>query len=328
MPAPTTASPEPRVSFLTAAYNAAPYVEAAVRSALGQTGVSVEVIVVDDASQDDTAARVAAMARTDPRVRLLANAHARGPSGARNTALEAARGDWVAVLDADDLIEPERSATLLRLAEENGSDIVADNVVRFLDAEPATEWRMLPTAGALRTLRIGLTDYLDRNRMLRGDANLGYLKPMVRRRFALQNGVRYDETLRIGEDFDFCLRCLAAGGAMAVASEPFYRYRMLEGSLSRQLSAADIDTLLGANDRAAARPALQAAGVRPAVRTYRRSLLDARDYFELRRGLRERDLGTILRSAVRPRVWLTAARLAYGAGRRRLAQIAGTAPQP
>ena len=64
------AGPPPDVSFIVGAFNVAPFIAEALRSALDQTGVEVEVVVVDDASTDDTAAVVARMAASDPRIVL------------------------------------------------------------------------------------------------------------------------------------------------------------------------------------------------------------------------------------------------------------------
>ena len=75
---------QPDVTFIVAAYNIAPYIEEAVRSALRQDGVRVEVIVVDDASRDGTPDVVAAIAGEDPRVRLIRREATGGPSVARN----------------------------------------------------------------------------------------------------------------------------------------------------------------------------------------------------------------------------------------------------
>src|SRR3954447_16755698 len=91
--------PEPLVSALVAAYNAEPYIAEALRSALDQDWPELEVIVVDDGSTDGTAAVVAGFA--DPRIRLIRQANA-GAVGAVNTAFAAARGELLALLDADD----------------------------------------------------------------------------------------------------------------------------------------------------------------------------------------------------------------------------------
>lgn len=99
------------VSVVIPCYNYAAYLEQAVRSALSQVGVEVEVIVVDDASTDDSLAVARRLARSDERVRVLANETNRGPVATFNRGLAAARGEFLVRLDADDLLTP---AALLR----------------------------------------------------------------------------------------------------------------------------------------------------------------------------------------------------------------------
>lgn len=92
--------PEPLVSALVAAYNAEPFIAEALRSALDQDWPALEVIVVDDGSTDGTAAVVERL--NDPRIRLIRQEN-RGACGAVNTAFHAARGELLALLDADDV---------------------------------------------------------------------------------------------------------------------------------------------------------------------------------------------------------------------------------
>lgn len=86
------------------ARNAADFIEEAVRSVLAQEGVGFELVVVDDASEDDTAARVDALG--DPRVRLLQSPRRRGIGASHNHVLEVARGRFLAHVDADDVLLP------------------------------------------------------------------------------------------------------------------------------------------------------------------------------------------------------------------------------
>src|SRR6185436_10196720 len=95
----------PLVSVVVPTYNRAYCLARTIDSALGQTHPSVEVIVVDDGSVDETAEMVAARYGSDARVRLIRQANA-GVSAARNTGLRVARGDYVALLDSDDVWEP------------------------------------------------------------------------------------------------------------------------------------------------------------------------------------------------------------------------------
>src|SRR5688572_12989833 len=109
------------------AFNVAPYVGAAIRSALAQTFTDFELIVVDDGSKDETAGIVQTIAAEDGRVRLVQQAN-RGLAGARNTALRAARGEMFALLDSDDMWEPEFLAAQVAILEAHPDvDIVTGN---------------------------------------------------------------------------------------------------------------------------------------------------------------------------------------------------------
>lgn len=105
------------VSVVIPCFNYAAFVGDAVRSALSQTGVDVEVIVVDDASTDGSVAVVDALASADSRIRLLRHTANVGPVVTFNDGLQAARGELLVRLDADDLLTPgslARSAAVAR----------------------------------------------------------------------------------------------------------------------------------------------------------------------------------------------------------------------
>src|SRR5690242_12326579 len=100
------AAMQPDVTFIMAAYNAEATIAHALRSALDQKGVSVEVVVVDDCSRDGTVD--VARAFPEDRVHVVALGQNRGPGGARNAGISVARGRWIAVLDCDDTVSPQR----------------------------------------------------------------------------------------------------------------------------------------------------------------------------------------------------------------------------
>jgi glycosyltransferase involved in cell wall biosynthesis len=109
----------PRVSVICASYNHERYVEAAIRSVLEQSFRDLELIVVDDGSSDGTAQRVAAIG--DPRISLHVLPRNEGACAAMNHAIRRARGEYVAVLNSDDLFLPGK----------------IERQVAVLDAEPA-----------------------------------------------------------------------------------------------------------------------------------------------------------------------------------------------
>jgi glycosyltransferase involved in cell wall biosynthesis len=98
----------PRVSIVMPAYNAAVYIKEAIASVLAQGFSDFELLVVNDCSTDDTAAIVRELAVADKRIELLEHEQNQGVAGAINTGLRAARGEYIARADADDLNRPDR----------------------------------------------------------------------------------------------------------------------------------------------------------------------------------------------------------------------------
>jgi glycosyltransferase involved in cell wall biosynthesis len=109
----------PEATVVIPTRNRWPLLQGALRSALGQEGVTVEVIVVDDGSDDGSADHLARL--PDPRLRVLLNDRRRGPSAARNRGLAEARGRWVAFLDDDDVWSPANLRAQIDAAEAKGA---------------------------------------------------------------------------------------------------------------------------------------------------------------------------------------------------------------
>src|SRR5262245_19671391 len=97
----------PLVSVIIPAFNAARFLKQTLESVQKQTHAGLQVLVVDDGSSDETAAIGKAFAAEDARFLLVQQPNA-GSCHARNTALQQARGDWIAYLDADDVWFPEK----------------------------------------------------------------------------------------------------------------------------------------------------------------------------------------------------------------------------
>ena len=111
------------ISVIMAAYNAAEYIGEAIESILNQTYTDYEFIIVDDGSEDDTAAIARRYAEQDSRIRLIENPHG-GTCEARNTALHAASGRWIVMMDADDIARPNRIERLVQAAEADPEVVV------------------------------------------------------------------------------------------------------------------------------------------------------------------------------------------------------------
>lgn len=222
-------------TVIVAAWRAETQLARSVGSALAQEDVALEVIVVDDASPDGTLAVAEGLARQDPRVRVLRQAVNAGPAAARNAGIDAAKGAWLAVLDADDAMVPDRLARMIALGESHGADAVYD------DLQPVDEAGARiggPYLGGPEAPPAGLWDlgtFLAGCSGRAGRPSLGYLKPVLRADFLRREGLRYDESLRNGEDFHLMAELLARGGTLWFTPEPGYDYTTRAGSISSRL---------------------------------------------------------------------------------------------
>ncbi len=308
---------DPRVSVVMANHNGAAHIAEAVRSVLNQSERSLELIISDDGSSDDSLARADNAAQGDGRVIVMRGERQTGPAGARNRALRVARGSWVAIVDNDDVMEPDRLGRLVDAAEGDGADIAADNLLTFYEdgaRQPHPHLRHLAAP-----VWIDAAGYAESNIVLKSGAQLGYLKPIFRR--ALLGTSAYEETLRIGEDADLVLRLLIEGARMRVYPEIGYRYRKHARSISHRLTPGTIEPMLAALDRL---DPGRDERLRRALARQRSALLDARAFADLVVGLKARDLGAVLSAATRRPGSLLLLRDPMGA---RLARGRARAPQ-
>lgn len=156
-------APDADVSVIMPVRSMASTVETAMQSVLGQTGVRVELIVVDDASSDDTATRVAALANRDERVRLMRTGRPSGTYAARNLGLGVATGPFLAFNDADDWSHPERlSRQLAPLRADPGVMATESRMVRIDGQGRFVARRVYPLIRANRSSLVVRRSVLDR----------------------------------------------------------------------------------------------------------------------------------------------------------------------
>jgi len=218
---------QPLVSIILPVHDGESSIAATLESAVGQTYGNTEIIVVDDGSRDGTRVIVEAWVARDPRVRLFAQAN-RGVAAARNRAIEAARGELIAPLDADDLWDPTKIERQVRRMFEagNGTGLVycwwvaIDDGGVLLDSSPT--WR-IEGQGADTLVLVNYT----------GNASV----PMYRRQILEEVG-GYDMTLRDrdaegSEDWDLALK-VAERSRVAVTPQRLVAYRKRRQSMSRR----------------------------------------------------------------------------------------------
>jgi glycosyltransferase involved in cell wall biosynthesis len=203
------------VSVITPAHQAEPFIARAVRSVLAQGLEDWELVVVSDDGVDYRAA-LARAGVVDPRLRFLDSGRpGAGPGAARNRGLAAARGQYLAPLDADDLFYPQRLERLVALAAASG--MAGDNLRVVDDAAGVALGTAWPEGDGLRWL--GLREY----------AVSSVPMTFVFRRELVS--WRWEEGLGLGEDTLFNLRGFERLGRVPVAEQVLHEYRVRAGSL-------------------------------------------------------------------------------------------------
>ncbi|MBB4856844.1 succinoglycan biosynthesis protein ExoO [Novosphingobium chloroacetimidivorans] len=288
-------SAPPTVSVVIPAYNAAHCVARAIHSVQAQTLQSFEIVVVDDASQDETRAVVRRLAAADGRIRLLELERNGGPSAARNAGLAAATGTWTALLDADDAFRPERLATLCTLATQHDLDAIGDDIVLFDDVAGmevgeggyvrASGVHRISLAEYLRTTtyRVGMAEALWRE-----DRPISLLKLVMRTAFLRSTGLTYSARYRYCEDFLFYYDLLRCGARLGLLDRAMYLYTEPLGSISRRNSphsrtVADRQSVIDAVDELLERDSALAPVERRLLLQRRRSTGMAMRYSAFRR---------------------------------------------
>lgn len=217
------------VSVIMPAYNAEKYIGDAIESVLGQTYPHFELIIVDDASQDRTVEVVRSFA--DERIKLIRHKTNRGPGAARNTAIDAARGKWMAVIDADDQWLPQRLERLVQVAKEAGEGyfISDDLLICFETPSGLKPW---VCQGKIRRINFNEANYVDfdlyRFLKLKG---LG-IKPFISLNHVKQLNIFYTPECFYGEDFEFVCHLFRTGLKLRFIKDALYLYRLTPGSLT------------------------------------------------------------------------------------------------
>lgn len=223
----------PQISIIIPTYNVAPYIGKAIQSALTQTGVTTEILMIDDKSTDDTVS--IARAINDPRVRIIELPQNGGPSVARNKGLEFAKGEWIAILDGDDAFEESRLAQLLNDARVSQADIIVDNLNIYREDDQSLS-PMFSSPEFRSPTIINLTHFIRGNQLFLGGYTLGYLKPLFKASFLRLHNLSYSTDIRIGEDYLLMAECLAKGAKCVTCPQSGYRYTVRANSISHRLN--------------------------------------------------------------------------------------------
>jgi hypothetical protein len=225
----------PQVSVILAVYNGETYLAESVESILGQQGVELELLVVDDGSTDKTSEILAAV--TDPRLTVLQNATNLGLTASLNRGLLLAKAPLVARQDADDVSLPQRLARQVRLLNQEGADICFCRS-EMQDPARGRYWTWCELEEPLRSWRSLFTNFY------------GPHPTALFRREAVMSLGGYDESFLRGQDYDLWDRCKAAGMKFVYLREVLLRYRIHKDAISNQYKHEQLEAGRRISERA------------------------------------------------------------------------------
>lgn len=235
----------PEVCVIIAARNAAPTIAVAIASALSEPEVA-EIVVVDDASTDPTAAVARSADDGSGRLVVMRFDDNRGPSFARNAAIAGSRSPFISILDADDFFLQGRFRTLFAASD---WDFAADNIMLIRDGATDDATKIVAPRFAADPEFLDFERFVEgnisRRRVQRGE--LGFLKPVISRAFLDRHGLRYDESLRLGEDYELYARAVACGARFKVIRSCGYGAIVRADSLSGRHKTQDLKRLADAD---------------------------------------------------------------------------------
>lgn len=232
----------PRISVVVPAYQAERYLEICVTSIFAQTFQDFEVILVDDGSTDGTAELCHSLEMQDARIRFLRHTRNKGAAAARNTGIMAARGDYIAFVDSDDLILENGLKNIYEAAERHEADVVdtrnymkteADNrsILEGQDARISQEAELAALDGEslLPTeLRERLPLYFQHR------LHAAVWNKLYRRDFLSRYGLLFPPVKTIAEDYLFSCCCLFLATRYLRVPDGFYLYCGNGASLTRK----------------------------------------------------------------------------------------------
>ena len=211
------------VSIVITAYNVEQFIEQAIRSCLAQSFKNIECIVVEDCSADATARIIEQTENSDKRVRVIKNEKNLGAGASRRKGIEAAKGEYILLLDGDDWLNEDFIEALYKRAKECDADIVSGGikVVRENGAWEATSYGNCITEGMEKVTRFW------------GEKVVFMNNKLIHRR--LHEKVPYCER-RFIEDTPTIIKQLYFANKVAYVDNTGYNYRMQAGSLTHRAS--------------------------------------------------------------------------------------------
>lgn len=228
---------EPVVSVIVPVFRVEQYLGECMDSLLHQTLAYIEIILVDDGSDDHCPALCDEYGAKYRQVKVIHQQNS-GLSSARNAGMALARGKYAAFCDSDDMMKPEMLEKMVKAAEENAADIVICGYNTFPSGKT-----FLP--GFLSGCALSPDGLLRSCSTVHSGNELCFTwRFLFRTEYLRKNQLSFDPAIRIGEDFIFNAEAVMTAQKIFVLDESLYLYRIRDNSIMRQKYKPDLEALL------------------------------------------------------------------------------------
>lgn len=210
----------PLISILSPCYNVEAFLPQCIDSIIKQTYTNLQIVLIDDGSNDDTWSVMQHYADNDTRIEIY-HQHNQGVASTRNHLLEKVNGDYVLFVDSDDWIEPDMVAFLVGKAMASEADIVVCGMVKN-DDTPKVQY----------TEEVLDQDTTVKKFLFHKELSGSLWNKLIKT--SLLHGLRFDRRISYGEDALFCWHVLQRAHVIVFTDRQLYHYRMVDSSLSHQ----------------------------------------------------------------------------------------------
>ncbi len=228
------------ISVVMPVYNSEKHLEKAIESILEQTYTDLELIIIDDGSTDSSPKIVKQYAQMDQRVRIISQENS-GVSAARNTGIDAARGEWLYFMDSDDYVDLSFLQEMMIYSE--SYDMLITGVNRhYINGEKQDYTVMPPNLEVSNEIEYG--KFLGEVIKDKGqDLIFNYIwNKMIRSSLVIDGNIRFREKISLGEDFLFNCDLLDCSISIKTIRKAYYHYNIYEEiSLARRFYTNELE---------------------------------------------------------------------------------------
>lgn len=205
---------KPIVSVIVPCYNVARYIKKCIQSIINQTYSSIEIIIVDDGSPDETPQILDELILKDNRIKVI-HKNNEGVSAARNSGLRIAAGDYIVFVDGDDYLAEDYVSYMLQLAEKDDADFVLSKKWFMRDCQNQISDDYVETISPAEATSLLLSPYI----------MVGCWNKMFRKKFLDNNNLQFSTSLFYGEGLHFITRASQLANKITTGERMVYYYR-------------------------------------------------------------------------------------------------------